>query len=208
MSEENKEIKNQETIEKKAPKKKKGKFFETFETVFVALILAVFIRATVAEARYIPSESMVPTLLISDRLVVEKISGYTGTPKRGDILVFYPPIGDDMNDNTPFTRTMLWLGFTSKNAYIKRVVGLPNETIEVKNKKVFINGKPITEDYIKEAPVYDMDPVKISSDEFFMLGDNRNNSMDSHVWGPLPAKNVIGKAVVRFWPPSRIGALN
>ncbi|MFN8672004.1 MAG: signal peptidase I [Candidatus Sericytochromatia bacterium] len=195
------EEKNTETV------KKKNKFFETFETVFVALILAIFIRATVAEARYIPSESMVPTLLVSDRLVVEKVSGYMGTPKRGDILVFYPPTGDNLNDDTFFNKTLIWLGFTSKNAYIKRVVGLPNETIEVKEGKVFVDGKPLSEDYIKEKPFYNLDPVKLGSSELFMMGDNRNNSMDSHVWGPLPMKNIIGKAVVRFWPLARVGSL-
>jgi len=189
--------------------KKKSKFTETVETVIIALILAIFIRATVAEARYIPSESMVPTLLVQDRLVVEKISNYTGKPKRGEILVFYPPFGgNDQNENFLST-TLTWLGFTKKVAYIKRVVGLPGETVEVKQGTVFIDGKPLDEAaYIKEKPAYDMPAVKLTDDELFMFGDNRNNSMDSHVWGPLPIKNVIGHAVLRFWPPTRIGTIN
>lgn len=188
---------------------KKNKFFETFETIFVALILAVFLRATVAEARYIPSESMLPTLMIKDRLVVEKISNYTGNPKRGDILVFYPPFNEEDNSESFFSSTMQWLGFTKNVAYIKRVVGLPGETIEVKNGTVFIDGKPLDEsEYIKEKPTYDMPALKIPENELFMMGDNRNNSMDSHVWGTLPVKNVIGHAVLRFWPPQRIGKIN
>jgi signal peptidase I len=216
--------------------KRKSKFTETIETVIIALILAIFIRATVAEARYIPSESMVPTLLIKDRLVVEKISNYTGKPTRGEVLVFYPrgggpiqrPIVDsgtpprlkefspanpfevDNGNNETFTSEALtWLGFTNKVAYIKRVIGLPGETIEVKQGTVFIDGKPLDESaYIKEKPYYDMEAIKLNSDEIFMMGDNRNNSSDSHVWGPLPEKNIIGHAVLRFWPLTRIGTIN
>ena len=194
---------------KKEPKnKKKSKLTETIETIIIALILAIFIRATVAEARYIPSESMVPTLLVQDRLVVEKISTYTGIPKRGEVLVFYPPFGG-YNEETFISNTLKWLGFTKNVAYIKRVIGLPGETIEVKQGNVFINGKVIDEtSYIKEKPAYEMPPVKIPEGELFMFGDNRNNSMDSHVWGTLPIKNVIGHAVLRFWPPQRIGTIN
>lgn len=200
-------------------KKKKPKFLETIETIVIALILAIFIRATVAEARYIPSESMVPTLLVQDRLVVEKLSNYMGTPKRGEILVFYPPKRDSVTSSgvvngvakedyeSLISRTYLWLGFTTKVAYIKRVVGLPGETLEVKNGTVFINGQPLQEDYINEKPYYDYGPIKIKDDELFMMGDNRNNSLDSHAWGPLPIQNVIGHAVIRFWPPKRIGTI-
>lgn len=193
----------------KTKKASKNKLVETLETVVVALVLAIFIRATVAEARYIPSESMVPTLAVKDRLVVEKISNYTGIPKRGEIIVFYPPFKDnDMSENF-VPKTLRWLGFTQNVAYIKRVVGLPGETLEVSNGEVFINGKPLDESsYIKEKPFYDYGPIKLKDDELFMMGDNRNNSMDSHVWGPLPVKNIIGHAVLRFWPLNRIGTLD
>lgn len=202
---------NSETNTKLKVKKEKkiSKFAETIETVIIALILAIFIRATVAEARYIPSESMVPTLLVQDRLVVEKISNYTGKPTRGEILVFYPPFGGNDSDANFVSGTLKWLGFTKNVAYIKRVIGLPGETVEVKQGTVFIDGKPLDESgYIKEKPYYDMPAVKLADDELFMFGDNRNNSMDSHVWGPLPMKNVIGHAVLRFWPPTRIGTIN
>ncbi len=205
-------IENLDNQNDKKIKKKKPKFLETIETIFIALILAVFIRATVAEARFIPSESMVPTLLVNDRLVVEKISNYIGQIKRGDILVFYPPKemdsfskGKEIDSVT--SRSLRWLGFTTNVAYIKRVIGLPGETLEVRNQTVYINGKPIEEDYIKEKPYYEYGPIKLKDDELFMMGDNRNNSADSHAWGPLPIKNIIGHAVVRFWPPQRIGTL-
>lgn len=187
-------------------KRKKPKFLETIETIIIALVLAIFIRATVAEARFIPSESMVPTLLINDRLVVEKVSNYTGSTKRGEILVFYPPFEGDQSDKVT-SRALRWLGFTKNVAYIKRVIGLPGESIEVRNQTVYINGKPLEEDYIKEKPMYEYGPIKLKENELFMMGDNRNNSMDSHVWGPLPTKNIIGHAVVRFWPPQRIGTI-
>ncbi len=191
---------------------KKRKIFETLETVFIALILAVFIRATVAEARYIPSESMVPTLLIHDRLVVEKISNYTGGLSRGEVLVFYPPEekfptpGKKLKDDIT-SKSLRWLGFTSNVAYIKRLIGLPGETVEVKDGLVYINGKPLDEDYIKEKPAYEYGPITLKNDELFMMGDNRNNSQDSHAWGTLPVKNIIGHAIVRFWPPQRMGLI-
>lgn len=220
------EEQKQEPIEEEEPKlkpKKRSKIRETFETVLIALILALFIRATVAEARYIPSESMLPTLNIGDRLIVEKISPLLSIPKRGDILVFYPPDQQwdrpwikktgqlstihfsDKDDNNLLKISLKWLGFSGEVAYIKRVIGLPDETISVDNGRIFINGEPLKETYVKEPPFYTMPPIKIPSDAIFMMGDNRNNSKDSHVWGPLPLKNVIGHAIIRFWPPQRIG---
>lgn len=188
--------------------RKKSKARETVETVVVALGLALVTRAAVAEPRYIPSESMLPTLKVQDRLIVEKISNYTQRYQRGDILVFYPPSETHENPSV-LADTLKWLGFSTSPAYIKRVIGLPGETIEVREGKVWINGKALNEQsYIKEPPVYDMPPVKIPPGHFFMMGDNRNNSMDSHVWGPLPIKNVIGHAAFRFWPLQRIGTLN
>ncbi|GIW22358.1 MAG: signal peptidase I [Candidatus Sericytochromatia bacterium] len=191
-------------------KEKKSKTYETIETIVVALVLAIFIRATVAEARYIPSESMVPTLLVRDRLIVEKISNYTGTINRGDIVVFYPPFEEAKFDkNSLISKTLKWLGFTSQSAYIKRVIGLPGEIIEIKDGYVFINGEKLDESsYIKEKPIYEYGPIKIPDNEVFVLGDNRNNSADSHVWGTLPIENIIGHAIIRFWPPQRIGTLN
>ena len=200
------DLEKQEIQENKNIKKRKPKFLETIETIFIALILSVFIRATVAEARFIPSESMVPTLLINDRLVVEKVSNYAGKIQRGEILVFYPPFGGDLSD-TLTARSLRWLGFTKNVAYIKRVIGLPGETVEVRNQTVYINGKGLQEEYIKEKPMYEYGPTKLKENELFMMGDNRNNSMDSHVWGPLPEQNIIGHAIVRFWPPQRIGTI-
>lgn len=196
---------NQENtkVEKKK-KKQRSKAVELVETLIIAFFLAFLIRVTVAEARFIPSSSMEPTLQIGDRLIIEKVSSYFVKPSRGSILVFYPPHAIQkkgwVND------TLRKLTITNEMAYIKRVVGLPGETVEVKEGKVFINGKPLIEDYTQEPPFYTYPPLKVPEDSLFMMGDNRNNSQDSHLWGPLPIKNIIGQAIVRFWPPQRIGS--
>ena len=179
---------------------------ETVETILVAGILAIGIRATVAEARSIPSESMVPTLLIGDHLIVEKVTGYFRSPARGEVLVFYPPHPDETLSAT--RRTMRALSLTADMALIKRVVALGGERVAVHDGKVFINGKALTEPYIAAPPSYTMDEKRIPDDSVFMMGDNRNNSLDSHIWGPLPVKNVIGHAVFRFWPLNRLGTLS
>ncbi|MDB5097654.1 MAG: lepB [Cyanobacteria bacterium RYN_339] len=176
------------------PKSKTREYLETFA---VALALAFFVRGTIAEARYIPSESMLPSLEIGDRLIVEKISYRLHLPQRGDIVVFNPPERADPKGN----------------AFIKRVIGLPGEHIDIHDGKVFINGKPLTEPYIMEQPMYrppDWEDLGIPGGvippgKVFVMGDNRNNSQDSHVWGALPIENIIGDTVFRFWPVNRIG---
>lgn len=168
-------------------------YVETIKTLATAAILAFGIRTFVAEARYIPSESMLPTLQVNDRLIIEKISYHFNNPKHGDVVVFNP------------TDALKAKGF--KDAFIKRIIGLPGDVVEVKNEKVYVNGKEIKEDYIKDAPKYNYGPTKVPDDKYLVLGDNRNNSYDSHYWGFVPRENLIGRAVVRFWPPDRIGSL-
>lgn len=178
------------------PKSKGREYFETFA---VALALAFFVRGTIAEARYIPSESMLPTLEVNDRLIVEKVSYHFAAPHRGDIVVFDPPKA----------------AHSGGNALIKRVIGLPGERIAIHGGVVSIDGKPLREPYVMEAPYY-ADPDwaylglpdgKIPDGMVFVMGDNRNNSLDSHVWGAQPIRDIIGHTVFRFWPPSRVGAV-
>lgn len=170
-----------------------GKWGENITILVLALGLAFFIRTFVAEPRYIPSESMLPTLEVGDRLIVEKLSYYSHLPQRGDIIVFAPP---------PQLQEQ---GFEPDQAFIKRVIGLPGDTVEVKNGQVFINRELLTESYIAEAPNYPMSPMVVPSAQLFVMGDNRNNSNDSHVWGFLPKTNIIGHACFRFWPLERLG---
>ncbi|MFQ3616507.1 MAG: signal peptidase I [Cyanobacteriota bacterium] len=161
----------------------------------IALVLALVIRLFVAEPRYIPSDSMVPTLQVGDRLVVEKISYRLHPPKQGDIVVFDPPA------------QLQQLGYTTDQAFIKRVIGQPGQTVQVHLGKVWIDGEPLTEPYIAEPPSYEMRSVTVPPGHVFVMGDNRNNSNDSHVWGFLPVENIIGRAIFRFYPIARFGRL-
>lgn len=193
-------------LDKRTKPKKHSAVRETVETIVVAALLALGIRATVAEARSIPSESMLPALQIGDHLIVEKITPHFSAPARGEILVFYPP--DNPGELSTTTRLLRMLSLSGDMALIKRVVGLPGETIAVEDGQVTINGQPLEEPYLREAPIYSMAPRQIPEGYAFMMGDNRNNSLDSHVWGPMPLDNVIGQAVFRFWPVHRIGPLD
>jgi signal peptidase I len=167
---------------------------ENLQIIGLALAISVLIRLLVAEPRYIPSNSMIPTLDIGDRLVVEKVSYHFNPPTTGDIIVFEPP------------EILQLQGYTKDQAFIKRIIGLPGQTIDIKNGVVYIDDRPLEEDYITELPDYLWQgPVKIPEDQYFVMGDNRNNSNDSHVWGFLPKENIIGRAVFRFWPFERIG---
>lgn len=172
------------------------KWSENITILVLAVGLAFFIRTFVAEPRYIPSESMLPTLEIGDRLIVEKLSYYTHLPQRGDIVVFAPP---------PQLREQ---GYLEDQAFIKRVIGLPGNTIEVKDGRVYVDRELLTEAYIAEPPHYAMSPMVVPPDQLFVMGDNRNNSNDSHVWGFLPKTNIIGHACFRFWPLERLGGVD
>lgn len=171
------------------------KWGETIQILVLALALAVFIRTFVAEPRYIPSESMLPTLAVGDRSIVEKLSYYSHPPQRGDIVVFVPP--PQLQDQ----------GYGRDQAFIKRVIGLPGDTIAVTNGSVYVNRQLLLESYIAEPPDYAMSPMVVPAGQLFVMGDNRNNSNDSHVWGFLPQGNIIGHACFRFWPLERFGGI-
>jgi signal peptidase I len=171
------------------------KWGENIQILVLALGLAFLLRTFVAEPRYIPSESMLPTLEIGDRLIVEKLSYYSHPPHRGDIVVFAPP---------PQLQEQ---GYQGDQAFIKRVIGLPGDTIAVQDGRVFVNQQLLTEAYIAEPPNYLMSPMVVPSAQLFMMGDNRNNSNDSHVWGFLPKVNIVGHACFRFWPLERFGGI-
>jgi signal peptidase I len=164
---------------------------EYLDAIIIAGLTALFLISYIVRTFYIPSSSMKPTLLPYDYILVNEFIYRFTEPKRKDIIVFKPP--------------------NRKNApdYIKRVIGLENEILEVKDGKVFINGNPIEEPYIPDdqKPSYQWGPQKIPEGNLFVMGDNRNNSEDSHAWGFLPKKNIVGNAFVIFWPPGRMGLL-
>lgn len=162
--------------------------------LIVALGLSLIIRVFVAEPRYIPSDSMIPTLEIGDRLVIEKVSYHLHPPKQGDIIVFDPP------------ETLQIQGYGKDQAFIKRVIGQPGQTLLIHKGQVYLDGQALSEDYIAQPPNYDLGPVTIPDQHYFVMGDNRNNSNDSHIWGFLPVENIIGRASFRFWPLGRIGS--
>lgn len=166
---------------------------ENLRLVAIALVISLVVRVFIAEPRYIPSNSMEPTLHIGDRLLVEKLSYRLHEPQRGDIVVFEPP------------PQLQEVGYTPDQAFIKRVIGRSGQTVQVSQGQVYVEGKPLTEPYILEAPAYELPPVQVPPGYLFVMGDNRNDSNDSHVWGFLPQANVIGRASFRFWPLSTAG---
>ncbi|MGL5074497.1 MAG: signal peptidase I [Waterburya sp.] len=174
--------------------KEENPIVELLKTLVSAGILAIGIRACVAEARFIPSESMLPTLAVDDRLIVEKVSYRFREPERGDVVVFSPT--DALKEQN------------YKEAFIKRIIGLPGDMVKVTNGEVYVNNQRLTEKYILNPPNYQYGPIKVPQEQYLVLGDNRNNSYDSHYWGFVPRENLIGKAAVRFWPPNRLGSLD
>lgn len=192
---------------------------EIVETIVFVVVAVILIRFFIGEVRWIPSGSMRPTLKEGDRIIVERCSRFFTTPKRGDIMVFYPPFVELKNTKTAIFKRLTGF-FCEDIAFIKRVIGLPGEKFEIKRDKtgaytVYINDKPLEEPYIKskfeftpcEDPRVNCGPFIIPEDNYMMLGDNRNNSQDSRFWGTLDKKNFVGKAVFRFWPITRIKLL-
>lgn len=187
-------VHNQVSDDNPAPKKSADNpWVEGLKTIGLSAVLAFGIRTFVAEARYIPSGSMLPTLQINDRLIVDKLGYHFKDPQRGDIVVFSP------------TEKLQEQHF--RDAFIKRVIGLPGEKIEVKGGRVFVNDQPLRENYVKESAQYQYGPVTVPQGQYLVLGDNRNNSYDSHYWGFVPRDKIIGRAVVRFWPFDRLGEI-
>lgn len=153
--------------------------------ILVALVLSFGIRTAVAEVRVVPSGSMLPTIGIGDRLLTVKLVYRFGDPQRGDIVVFDPPENLKGKFNDPF---------------VKRVIGLPGDTVEVRDGKTFVNGREYKVP-TAASPSYTYGPIKVPDGYYFVLGDNRNQSYDSHEWGFVPRENIIAKAVLVFWPP-------
>jgi signal peptidase I len=154
-------------------------------TLVFALLLALGIRTFVAEARWIPSESMLPTLNIGDRLIIEKVSFHFNGFKRGDIIVFNAPPASKLDE-----------------VMIKRVIGLPGDTVAIKNGLVYINDQPLDEPYELEKPRGNYKTFTVPENSLFVMGDNRNNSFDSRFWGVVPQELIIGKAMAKFYPLS------
>jgi signal peptidase I len=158
--------------------------FEVIKTLVIAFLLAQLIMVSVAQAFQVEQYSMEPTLLPHDRVLVSKFIYRFREPKRRDVIVLRYPRNPERN-------------------YIKRVVGLPGESVRIKNGILFVNGRRISEAYINGQPAGDYGPVTIPADSVFVLGDNRPNSEDSRAFGPLKRNLIVGQAVLVYWPLQR-----
>ena len=154
--------------------------WDLVETVVLAVLLYIGINAISARVR-VDGFSMRPTLDDGEFVLVNRMSYRFGTIERGDIIVFNYPANPDQE-------------------LIKRVIGLPGDQVTINNGQVALNGYILSEPYIADAPQYDGE-WRVPDNYLFVLGDNRNNSSDSHAWGMLPIENIVGKAIVIYWPP-------
>jgi signal peptidase I len=180
----------------------KSVFREYFEAICIAVLLALFIRTFVVQAFKIPSGSMLPTLLIGDHLLVNKFIYGVRVPFAGNILIPYkkPERGDVVVFRFPKDRSV---------DYIKRVVGTPGDTVEVRQKKVYINGEPVDDPHAHisspsllnaaASPRDNFGPVLVPEGRIFVMGDNRDNSYDSRFWGFVDQRDILGKAFILYW---------
>jgi signal peptidase I len=184
--------------------RKRRWLFEAAIVVVVALVVAVLLRTFVVQTFFIPSGSMLPTLQVGDRILVNKLSYHLHGVGRGDIVVFARPPKEEQACAGPLV-----------NDLVKRVIGLPGETVSLRNGRVAIDGKVIKEPWLPHlgaitfpgpgASPYSLSkPFKVPAGDYFLLGDNRESSCDSRYWGPIPRSLIVGKVVFRIWPLTRL----
>lgn len=170
-----------------------GVILEWIAVIVGALVVALIIKTFLFQAFHIPSASMDPTLEVGDRVMVNKLSYDLHDVNRGDLVVFTRPdteLSSEVDD------------------LIKRVIGLPGETVEAREGTIYIDGQALSEPYLQDSVITnDFGPVEIPERQMFVMGDNRGDSRDSRVFGPQPVEKLIGRAFVRVWPPSHIGLL-
>ena len=193
-----------------------GSIFELIVVVGFALGLALAIQAFLIKPYKIPSESMVPTLTVGQRVLVNRIGDRIGDPSIGDVLVFHPPSGAE-DENAcgvdPPARAPCPKPTRDQAAvtYIKRVVALPGDRIAIEEGHVIRNGRRAQESFARPCgPDDDCDfptEITVPADHYFMMGDNRGGSDDSRYWGPVPRDWIIGGAFATYWPPGRVGLL-
>jgi signal peptidase I len=200
--------------------RKRGGWTDTLVIVVVAILLALGIQWLLVKPYRIPSPSMVPALSVGQRILVNRLSHRLGSdPKLGDVTVFTPPKGAETGACGLTGQGPFYDGATSRlscsratpgkanTTFVKRVVGLPGDTIEVRNGHVIRNGRAAKEPFASSCtePECNLGAVTVPAGTFFMMGDNRGNSDDSRYWGPVPESWIIGKAFATYWPPKRIG---
>jgi signal peptidase I len=194
-----------------------GSLVELVLIVAVALGLALGIQAFLVKPYRIPSESMVPTLQIGQRVLVNRIGMRFGDPEVGDVVVFHPPVGAEQGNQCgggeppPGQVCMKESARKASVNFIKRVVAGPGDHLAIRNGHVVLNGKLQKEPFIRPCGGADgcdfPRDVTIPAGHWFMMGDNRGSSDDSRFWGPVPTSWIIGQAFATYWPPKRIGTL-
>lgn len=184
--------------------------------VVVALGIALLIKTFVVQAFYIPSGSMENTLMIGDRVLVSKFQYRISEPKYGHVVVFVSPYGEQVPevDRGPVGNFLngvaegMGLKSTEKD-FIKRVIATEGQTVQVKNGAVYVNEEQLSEPYLHDrSPMPDYGPTRVPNDRVFVMGDNRSNSQDSRVFGPIPQSSILGRAFVLIWPPGRFRILD
>ncbi len=163
----------------------KALFSEVINTLVPAVLIALLIHLFLAQATRVYGQSMEPTLHTNDRIIVEKVTYRFRPPQRGDIVVVQV--------------------YEGSQPLVKRIVGLPGEEIAIRNGRVYINGQPLEEPYLREPTLGYLPPTRIPPMHYYVLGDNRNGSSDSRVFGPIPRDRILGRALFRYWPPNAIG---
>jgi signal peptidase I len=185
--------------------------------ILTAMVLAVLVKGFLIQAFFIPSRSMEPTLDVGDRVVVNRLAYRIGDPRYGQIVVFLKS-SDDPQTAAPDTNVLSWmrralaqgLGGAPPGAedLIKRVVGLPGDTVEGKNGKLYRNGKPVDEPYLPRGTfTSDFGPVTVKPGYYWVMGDNREDSADSRVFGQVPRSALVGRAILKVWPLRHTGGL-
>ena len=195
-----------------APEKPRRRSFiaELPGLLLTALVIAVVIKTFLLQPFWIPSESMLPAIEVNDRVMVNKLAYRWGEPQRGDVVVFRDPRIEEPEESIPeaVIRSVLEaVGIRTRGDedLIKRVVGLPGETIEVRDSQVMVNGSALDEPYLPDVFMPDEPPITVGEDEVFVMGDNRDASFDSRRFGPIPLDDLVGEAFVTIWPISHFG---
>lgn len=180
----------------------------------MAAAIALVVKAFVAQAFFIPSESMGPQLTAGDRVVVSRLAYRLHDPRRGDIVVFDDPADGDTGDDDVLPvrlgrEALEALGVVRPRdkELIKRIVALPGETVAGVDGTVVVDGRPLREPYLDGGRAGDFGPVLVPDGHLFVMGDNRGNSKDSRVFGPIDEDLVVGRAIARVWPPGRVAFL-
>jgi signal peptidase I len=187
------------------------------EPLLVALVLAVAIRIFIFAPFKIPSGSMIPTLLVGDRIFVEKITYRFSKPERGDIIVFKFPLDQKKNFKVTIGGKRVGFKWDSRRDFVKRLVGLPGDKIEIKDGKLVVNGEALEEPPFSDHYYYNKEDweyaklnqvIEVPAGHYFALDDNSAQSSDSRDWGFVPENNMVGKAFFIWWPPKRVKFVN